>query len=84
MHRCRHWQELDDDEREAIRRLARALRDWPRTIGLFGASGSLHVILLDHQEDTGGNIVSTADFTGIHGDGGDPGIYDGPVTRIGR
>jgi hypothetical protein len=83
MNRGPFWDELTAAEQAAVRKLARALRDWPPTMGLYGWSGSLYVVLLDYEEDAAGGCVSVAEFEGVDGDGGDCGMYDGPVTRRG-
>lgn len=64
--------DLTDDEERAIRSLERLAKRWPRSLGLFGASGTLEVRRTS-DENGGGARYCVATILGIHADGGDGG-----------
>ena len=41
--------ELTAEEKAAIKRLDRAFKDWPRTLGLFSCNGTLMLLALEGE-----------------------------------
>lgn len=64
--------DLTVEELNAIRRLKRLARDWPASLKLFSANGSLVVVhTMDNtDEDFAGHVLDRIE--GIPNDGGDP------------
>lgn len=65
------------EERKAIRTLKRIAKTWPKSLWLFSASGSLHVMQADrdgshvHTRDGGIDPDYLLDTINIPNDGGD-------------
>ena len=64
---------LTEEEERAIRSLERLAKKWPKSLMLFGASGSLLVRLIPENGEGGGNRFTVAEISGIRCDGGDGG-----------
>ena len=64
--------ELTENEKDAIRRLKRVAKDWPKTLTLFSWSGTLTVLKLppSHFDPVSSYVVAYVE--GIPNDGGDP------------
>lgn len=43
--------DITNEERAALRKLEKLVKDWPRTLGLFSNSGHLMVLKLDKSAD---------------------------------
>ena len=69
--------DLTKEEKSAIRRLKRLAKDWPDTLWLFSASGSLYVMKSgenrEHVETENGSMDADyeVEIIDIENDGGD-------------
>jgi hypothetical protein len=69
--------DINADEKKAIAALKRVAKIWPKTLWLFSASGSLHVMKTDengervHLPDDGMDPDFVVDTINISNDGGD-------------
>jgi len=67
--------EWTPEEAKAIRGLEKLAKEWPKSLMLISAAGSLVVVLTaDHCEDERIIEDRAVDIHGIPNDGGDPGV----------
>lgn len=70
---CEFPECFTDAEVVAIRSLSRLAKRWPRSLKLFSAAGSLHVIkTADDDPDSRLSYSRSVPISGIPNDGGDP------------
>ena len=62
--------DLTPEEAKALAALHRLSKIWPRSLTIFGWSGSL--VVMDSEMERGPDAVIDDDFPGIPCDGGDP------------
>jgi hypothetical protein len=67
------FDDLNPEEQAAIRSLERLAKKWPKSLMIFGASGSLQVRRIPEDGEGGGYRFTVAEIVGIRADGGDGG-----------